>query len=144
MTVLPPKPASRPKNASLWKHMKLFRQDVLSSQPEHLYGAWMAEFKVPFFHTFMVNQPDLVKKVLNESLTTFPKSRRIRVDYRRFWAIHCFYPVARTGCISAALLTLPLRGGVCAKCFQKCGIAPWRLWSVWKARSIKAPLRWKA
>ena len=78
MTVLPPKPTSRPKNASLLKHMKLFRQDVLSSQPEHLYGAWMAEFKVPFFHTFMVNQPDLVKKVLNESLTTFPKSRRIR------------------------------------------------------------------
>ncbi len=78
MTVLPPKPTSRPKNASLWKHAKLFRHDVLSSQPEHLYGAWMAEFKVPFFHTFMVNQPDLVKKVLDESLTTFPKSRRIR------------------------------------------------------------------
>jgi len=78
MTVLPPKPKSRPRKTSLWKHAKLFRHDILSAQPEHLYGAWMAEFKVPFFHTFMVNQPDLVKTVLNESLTTFPKSSRIR------------------------------------------------------------------
>ncbi|PIE15737.1 MAG: cytochrome P450 [Rhodobacterales bacterium] len=78
MTVLPPKPKSRPRDASLWQHMKMFRQDILSAQPEHLYGAWMAEFKVPFFHTFMVNQPDLVKRVLDESLTTFPKSTRVR------------------------------------------------------------------
>lgn len=75
---LPPKPTSRPRNASLWQHARLFRQDVLSAQPEHLYGAWMAEFRTPFFHSYMVNQPDLVKTVLRESLTNFPKSTRIR------------------------------------------------------------------
>lgn len=75
---LPPKPKSRPRNASLWQHAKLFRQDILSAQPEHLYGAWMAEFRTPFFRSYMVNQPELVKQVLAESLTTFPKSTRIR------------------------------------------------------------------
>jgi len=75
---LPPKPKSRPRNASLWQHAKLFRKDILSAQPEHLYGAWMAEFRTPFFRSYMVNQPDLVKRVLAESLTTFPKSTRIR------------------------------------------------------------------
>jgi len=75
---LPPKPKSRPRNASLLQHAKLFRKDILSAQPEHLYGAWMAEFRTPFFRSYMVNQPELVKTVLAESLTTFPKSTRIR------------------------------------------------------------------
>ena len=75
---LPPKPKSRPRNASLLQHAKLFRKDILSAQPEHLYGAWMAEFRTPFFRSYMVNQPELVKTVLDESLTTFPKSTRIR------------------------------------------------------------------
>lgn len=75
---LPPKPKSRPRKVSLWQHAKLFRKDILSAQPEHLYGAWMAEFRTPFFRSYMVNEPELVKTVLNESLTTFPKSSRIR------------------------------------------------------------------
>ncbi|KPU84247.1 cytochrome P450 [Marinosulfonomonas sp. PRT-SC04] len=75
---LPPKPKSRPRNVSLWQHAKLFRKDILSAQPEHLYGAWMAEFRTPFFRSYMVNEPALVKRVLAESLTTFPKSSRIR------------------------------------------------------------------
>ncbi|PRY26291.1 cytochrome P450 [Aliiruegeria haliotis] len=78
MTTLPPKPRSRPKNVSLLRHALMFRRDVLSAQPERLYGAWMAEFRTPLFRTYLLNQPDLVKTVLDNSLTRFPKSTRIR------------------------------------------------------------------
>ena len=35
----PPKPAARPRRVSLWRYLRLFRQDILSAQPEHLYRA---------------------------------------------------------------------------------------------------------
>ena len=73
----PPKPASRPERVSLWRYVRLFRQDILSAQPAKLYRAWMAEFKTPFFRSYMINQPALVKTVLNERPMDFPKSDRI-------------------------------------------------------------------
>lgn len=73
----PPKPPSRPNKVSLWQYMKLFRQDILSAQPARLYRAWMAEFRTPFFRSFMVNQPELVKEVLKKRPDDFPKSDRI-------------------------------------------------------------------
>lgn len=76
--IIPPKPASRPEKVSLWQHMQLFRKDIFASQPERLYRAWMAEFKMPFFRSYFVNQPELVKKVLNEDPDHFPKSEIIR------------------------------------------------------------------
>ncbi len=76
--IVPPKPASRPEKVSLWQHMQLFRKDIFASQPERLYKAWMAEFKMPFFRSYFVNQPELVKKVLNEDPDNFPKSEIIR------------------------------------------------------------------
>lgn len=76
--IIPPKPASRPEKVSLWQHMQLFRKDIFASQPERLYKAWMAEFKIPFFRSYFVNQPELVKKVLNEDPDNFPKSEIIR------------------------------------------------------------------
>jgi len=54
--------------------MRLFRQDILSAQPARLYRAWMAEFKTPFFRSFMVNEPPLLDLVLKERLDDFPKS----------------------------------------------------------------------
>lgn len=63
---------------SLWRYMKLFRQDILSAQPAHLYRAWMAEFRTPFFRSFLCNQPDLVEMVLKKRPGDFPKSDRIR------------------------------------------------------------------
>nr|WP_319250599.1 cytochrome P450 [uncultured Celeribacter sp.] len=80
--MIPPKPPSRPEKTSLRRYVKLFRQDILSAQPEKLYRAWMAEFKTPFFHSFLVNQPDLVKRVLNDAVTGFPKSGRIAEGLR--------------------------------------------------------------
>ncbi|MGR3614848.1 MAG: cytochrome P450 [Paracoccaceae bacterium] len=78
----PPKPPSRPDRVSLWQYGKLFRQDILSAQPARLYRAWMAEFRTPFFRSFLVNQPDLVKTILKERPDDFPKSGRIAEGLR--------------------------------------------------------------
>lgn len=73
----PPKPAARPDRVSLWRYVKLFRQDILSAQPARLYRAKMAEFRTPFFRSYLLNQPELVKTVLKDRPMDFPKSGRI-------------------------------------------------------------------
>ncbi|KZY50715.1 cytochrome P450 [Sulfitobacter sp. KE29] len=73
----PPKPPARPDRVSLWRYAKLFRADILSAQPARLYRAWMAEFKTPFFRSYLMNQPELVKTVLKDRPEDFPKSDRI-------------------------------------------------------------------
>ena len=73
----PPKPAARPSRVSLWRYVKLFREDILSAQPGKLYRAWMAEFRAPSFRSYLINQPDLIKRVLKEQPDDFPKSDRI-------------------------------------------------------------------
>ncbi|WP_419738009.1 cytochrome P450 [Ruegeria sp.] len=78
----PPKPQSRPDRVSLWRYLKLFRQDLLSAQPQRLYRAWMAEFRTPFFRSYMINQPDLVDEVLKKRPDDFPKSHRISEGLR--------------------------------------------------------------
>jgi len=77
MTRLPPKPHHRAGRVSLRQYTRLFRQDILSAQPAKLYHAWMAEFRTPFFRSFMVNQPALVREVLNTRPDDFPKSDRV-------------------------------------------------------------------
>ncbi len=74
----PPKPPARPGKVSLWRYARLFRQDILSAQPARLYRAWMAEFRTPFFHSFLCNDPELIETVLKERPDDFPKSDRIR------------------------------------------------------------------
>jgi len=80
--VIPPKPPSRPEKISLWRYVRLFRSDILSAQPAKLYRAWMAEFRTPFFRSFMANDPALVKTVLKERPDDFPKSDRIGAGLR--------------------------------------------------------------
>ncbi|SDI04495.1 cytochrome P450 [Lutimaribacter saemankumensis] len=75
--MIPPKPPSRPEKVSLLHHARLFRRDILSAQPAKLYRAWMAEFRTPFFRSYLVNQPELVRRVLKERPDDFPKSDRI-------------------------------------------------------------------
>lgn len=79
---LPPKPEPRPDRVSLWHYVRLFRRDILSAQPARLYRAWMAEFRTPFFRSFLVNQPELVSIVLKERPYDFPKSDRIGAGLR--------------------------------------------------------------
>lgn len=78
----PPKPAARAERVSLWRYVRLFRQDILSAQPARLYRAWMAEFRTPFFRSFLVNQPELVKTVLKDRPDDFPKSGRVSEGLR--------------------------------------------------------------
>ncbi|AAV95176.1 cytochrome P450 [Ruegeria pomeroyi] len=80
--MIPPKPPARPDKVSLWRYLRLFRQDLLSAQPARLYRAWMAEFRTPFFRSYLVNQPDLVDTVLKGRPDDFPKSNRISEGLR--------------------------------------------------------------
>ena len=79
---LPPKPVPRPDKVSLRRYVKLFREDILSAQPARLYRAWMAEFKTPFFRSFMVNDPKVIKTVLKDRPDDFPKSDRVGAGLR--------------------------------------------------------------
>ncbi|MGP3695693.1 cytochrome P450 [Rhodobacter sp. NSM] len=76
--MIPPKPASRIGRASLLRHILLFRKDILSANPAHLYRAWMAEYRTPFFRSYLCNDPALVRRVLQERPEDFPKSDRLR------------------------------------------------------------------
>ena len=78
----PPKPAARADKVSLRRYVQLFRKDILSAQPARLYRAWMAEFRTPFFRSYMINQPDLVRTVLKDRPDDFPKSGRISEGLR--------------------------------------------------------------
>ena len=78
----PPKPNARADKVSLRQYVRLFREDILSAQPARLYRAWMAEFRTPFFRSFMINQPELVQTVLKERPEDFPKSGRISEGLR--------------------------------------------------------------
>jgi cytochrome P450 len=73
----PPKPIPRPDRVSLWRHLRLFRRDILSAQPARLYRAWMAEFRTPFFRSYLCNDPALIDLVLKARPDDFPKSNRI-------------------------------------------------------------------
>lgn len=75
---VPPKPEARPDRVSLWHYARLFRRDILSAQPARLYHAWMAEFRTPFFRSYLCNDPALIDTVLKERPRDFPKSDRIR------------------------------------------------------------------
>ena len=79
---LPPKPESRLEKVSLRQYLRLFRADILSAQPAKLYGAWMAEFKTPFFRSYLANDPALINLVLKERPDDFPKSDRIGAGLR--------------------------------------------------------------
>ncbi|MDA5555677.1 cytochrome P450 [Shimia sp. MMG029] len=80
--MIPPKPTPRPDRVSLRQYVRLFRQDLLSAQPQRLYRAWMAEFRTPFFRSYMINQPSLIQTVLKERPDDFPKSERVSEGLR--------------------------------------------------------------
>jgi len=78
----PPKPEPRAERVSLWGHLRAFRRDILSAQPARLYRAWMAEFRTPFFRSYLCNDPALVRRVLEERPADFPKSDRVTEGLR--------------------------------------------------------------
>ncbi|MGB0497211.1 MAG: cytochrome P450 [Rubricella sp.] len=76
--MIPPKPPSRPDDAGLIERIRRFRGDVFASQPARLYRAWMAEQRTPFYRSFLVNDPALVREVLQDRSGAFPKSILLR------------------------------------------------------------------
>ena len=78
----PPKPEPRSDRVSLFGHLRAFRRDILSAQPARLYRAWMAEFRTPFFRSYLCNDPLLVRLVLDERPGDFPKSDRVTEGLR--------------------------------------------------------------
>lgn len=80
--MIPPKPTARADKVSLWRYLQLFRADILSAQPARLYHALMAEFRTPFFRSFLINDPALIARVLTERPDDFPKSLRIAEGLR--------------------------------------------------------------
>ncbi|UWQ16867.1 cytochrome P450 [Jannaschia sp. M317] len=74
----PPKPQPRPDRVGLLEYGRRFRRDILSAQPARLYRAWMAEFRTPFFRSYMMNDPALLDLVLKQRPDDFPKSDRVR------------------------------------------------------------------
>ena len=79
---LPPKPPARADRVSLLTYLRMFRRDILSAQPARLYRAWMAEFRTPFFRSYLCNDPKLVDLVLSRRPDDFPKSRRLAEGLR--------------------------------------------------------------
>ncbi len=88
--MIPPKPRSRTGRVSLWRYWRLFREDILSAQPEHLYRAKMAEFRTPFFRSYLVNELALVREVLVERPGDFPKSERVTRGLRPLLGLSVF------------------------------------------------------
>lgn len=80
--IIPPKPAPRSRRVSFLRYLRLFRKDLLSAQPGHLYRAKMAEFRTPMFRSFMINQTDLISEVLQKRPVDFPKSDRMAEGLR--------------------------------------------------------------
>ena len=75
--MIPPKPPARADRVSLCTYLRLFRKDILSAQPARLYRAWMAEFRTPFFRSYLCNDPALIDLVLTGRPADFPKSDRV-------------------------------------------------------------------
>ena len=75
--IRPPKPPSRPDHVGPVARLRLFRKDMFRSQPARLYRAWMARMRTPLGQSVLVNDPALVRTVLEDRYADFPKARAI-------------------------------------------------------------------
>ena len=70
-----PKPAKS--KASLWKVFFTKRHSWLDALYERSYGMKMGEYRLPGLTLYMVNQPELVRKVMVQSMADFPKNKML-------------------------------------------------------------------
>lgn len=125
----PPKPPARTGRVSLWRYMRLFRADILSAQPARLYRAWMAEFRTPFFRSYLCNQPELVDLVLKDRPDDFPKSDRVREGLTPLLGNSVFVTNGETWKRQRRIIDPAFEGDVCAIPSPPCwprGRGPWR------------------
>ena len=130
--MIPPKPPSRPDRVPLWRYMQLFRNDILSAQPARLYRAWMAEFRTPFFRSYLMNQPELVKTVLKERPDDFPKSDRIGEGLRPLLGNSVFLTNGETWKRQRRIIDPAFEGGRLRETFPA-------MWAASKAAATRLP-----
>lgn len=76
--MIPPRPKTNETRNTLLRLILGFRRDLLSTLPARLYRGWMAEFRSPLIHSFVCNDPALVRLILQDRPGDFPKSRRLQ------------------------------------------------------------------
>lgn len=76
--MIPPRPPATEGKTGLLHYIRSFRRDLLSALPARLYRAWMAEFRSPLLHSFLCNDPALIRLILQDRPGDFPKSDRLR------------------------------------------------------------------
>ncbi len=76
--MIAPKPEAAEGRSGILRLARGFRRDLLSALPARFYHAWMAEFRNPLIHSFLCNDPELVRLILQERPGDFPKSNRLR------------------------------------------------------------------
>lgn len=76
--MIAPKPDITTGQSSLVRLVRGFRRDLISALPARLYRAWMAEYRNPLFHSFLCNDPALIRLILQDRPDDFPKSDRLR------------------------------------------------------------------
>jgi hypothetical protein len=124
MTAPGPRPAAEARRAggarlALALHAA-FRRDILSAQPERLYRAWMAEFRTPFFRSFLVNQPDLVEEILKARPLDFPKSDRVGEGLRPLLGASVFLTNGETWARQRRIIDPAFEGGRLRDTFPRC------------------------
>lgn len=77
MSFQPPKPFRSAPRVSALRYLRAFRRDLLSALPERLFAAKMAEYRTPFFRSYLLNEPELIDIVLRARPRDFPKSDRV-------------------------------------------------------------------
>ncbi|WP_375055674.1 cytochrome P450 [Zobellella sp. DQSA1] len=70
-----PKPAKS--KASLWKVFFKKRRSWLDALYERSYGMKMGEFNLPGLRLYMINQPELVRRVMVQDVGQFPKHQML-------------------------------------------------------------------
>lgn len=73
MSGCPVRPAGLERRQSLWKHLFSRRPSWLHVLSERSYSMKMGEVRLPGAHIFMLNQPELVRRVLVDEPNDFPK-----------------------------------------------------------------------
>ncbi len=129
-------PDHRPDRVPLWRHLAMFRRDILSTQPAKLYRARMAEFRLPFLRSFMVNEPDLVRLVLQERPQDFPKSSRVAEGLRLLLGNSVFLTNGATWARQRRMIDPAFEGGRLSETFP----AMWAAAQATAARLAPGPL----